>query len=123
MVTSFRPRSAHVRDDTVLSTVRAISDLPELYFQYSEYRLEMMEERIRAHLKEIRVRKHAGRGFNTAATKNFIAAQEEFLAVMSREMVDEDKVTKGFTAAEDHLLSADLMKESNKKARTMSGDE
>jgi hypothetical protein len=123
MVTSFRPRSAHVRDDTVLSTVRAISDLPELYFQYSEYRLEMMEERIRSHLKEIRVRKHAGRGFNTAATKKFIAAQEDFLAVMSREMVDEDKVIKGFTAAEDHLLSADLKIQFNKKARTMSGDE
>jgi hypothetical protein len=123
MVTSFRPRSAHVRDDTVLSTVRAISDLPELYFQYSEYRLEMMEERIRAHLKEIRDRKRAGRGFNTAATKKFIASQEDFLAVMSREMVDEDKVIKGFTAAEDHLLSADLKTQSKKRARTISKDE
>jgi len=123
MVTSFRPRSAHVQDDTVLSTVRSISDLPELYFQYSEYRLEIMEERIRAHLKEIRDRKRAGRVFNTAATKRFIAVQEDFLAVMSREIVDEDKVTKGFTAAEDHLLSADLKSRFNKRARTASDDE
>ena len=123
MVTSFRPRSAHVQDDTVLSTVRSISNLPELYFQYSEYRLEIMEERIRAHLKEIRDRKRAGRVFNTAATKRFIAVQEEFLAVMSREIVDEDKVTKGFTAAEDHLLSADLKSKSNKRARTAADDE
>jgi hypothetical protein len=65
MVTSFRPRSAHVRDDSVLTTVRAISDLSELYFGYGEYRLEIMEERIRAHLKEIRERKRAGRLFNT----------------------------------------------------------
>jgi hypothetical protein len=65
MVTSFRPRSAHVRDDSVLTTVRAISDLSELYFGYGEYRLEIMEERIRAHLKEIRERKLAGRLFNT----------------------------------------------------------
>lgn len=122
MVTSFRPRSAHVKDDTVLSTVRAISDLPELYFQYTEYRLEIMEERIRAHLKEVRDRKRAGRGFATEKTKRFIAAQEEFLAVMSREIVDESKVTKGFTAAEDHLLSADLKTQSKKKARTVPGD-
>ena len=123
MVTSFRPRSPHVKDDTVLTTVRAISDLPELYFQYTEYRLEMMEERIRSHLKEVRDRKRAGRGFNTVATKKFIAEQEDFLAVMSREIVDEDKVTKGFTDAHQHLLSADLKTQSKKRARTKSADE
>ena len=115
MVTSFRPKSAFVKDDTVLTTVRAVSDLSELYSQYTEYRLEMLEERIRAHLKEIRDRKRANRRFNTAATKRFIAEQQDFLAAINREVVDEDKVIKGFTDADAHLLSADLKLQSKKR--------
>jgi len=116
MVTSFRPKSAFIKDDTVLTTVRAVSDLSELYSQYSEYRMEMLEERIRAHLREIRGRKRAHRGFNTAATKGFITEQQAFLASMLKELVDDDKVIKGFTDA-DHLLSEDLKEESRKRAK------
>jgi hypothetical protein len=116
MVTSFRPKSAFTKDDTVLTTVRAVSDLSELYSQYSEYRLEMLEERIRAHLKDIRERKRAHRPFDTAASKAFLAEQEQFLAVMNREIVDEDKVIKGFTD-DSHLLSSDLKKQSKKRAK------
>ena len=110
MVTSFRPRSAFVKDDTVLTTVRAVSDLSELYSQYTEYRLEMLEERIRAHLKEMRDRKRANR--------RFIVEQQNFLAAIDRELVDEDKVTKGFTDADAHLLSADLKLRSKKRLCT-----
>jgi hypothetical protein len=119
MVTSFRPKSAFVKDDTVLTTVRAVSDLSELYSQYTEYRLEILEERIRAHLKEIRDRKRANRRFDTGATKRFIAEQQNFLAAITREVVDEDKVTKGFTD-DTHLLSTDLKLQSKKRLR--SGD-
>jgi hypothetical protein len=118
MVTSFRPKSAFVKDDTVLTTVRAVSDLSELYSQYTEYRLEMLEERIRAHLKEIRDRKRANRRFDTAASKSFIVEQQNFLAAINREVVDEDKVIKGFTDADAHLLSADLKLQSKKKHRS-----
>ncbi len=119
MVTSFRPRSAFAKDDTVLTTVRSISDLAELYSQYAEYRFEILEERIRAHLKEIRDRKRARRMFNTAATKAFIAEQKSFLDSMMKEMVDYDKVTKGFTD-DSHLLSTDLKALSRKKPRLLS---
>ena len=118
MVTSFRPRSALIKDDTVLTTVRAVSDLPELYSQYTEYRLEMLEERIRAHLKEIRNRKRAHRRFNTTASKLFVAEQEVFLAAMNREMIDEDKVIKGFIH-DSHLLSGDLKERWKKRARDL----
>jgi len=117
MVTSFRPKSAFVKDDTVLTTVRAISDLSELYSQYAEYRFDMLEERIRAHLKEIREHKRARRGFNTAKTKAFITDQQAFLSSMLRELVDDDKVTKGFTDGDAHLLSDDLKSQSRKRAR------
>lgn len=120
MVTSFRPKSAFIKDDTVLTTVRAISDLSELYSQYTEYRLEMLEERIRAHLKEIRDRKRANRRFDTAASKRFLAEQQQFLAAIDREVVDEDKVIKGFTD-DSHLLSADLKLQSRKRLRSSRG--
>ena len=119
MVTSFRPKSAFAKDDTVLTTVRSISDLTELYSQYTEYRFEMLEERIRAHLKEVRDRKRARRGFNTAATKAFISEQKSFLDSMLKEMVDDDKVIKGFTD-DSHLLSTDLRTQSRKRARFVS---
>lgn len=115
-MTSFRPKSAFIKDDTVLTTVRSISNLNELYSQYAEYRFEMLEERIRAQLKEIRDRKRARRGFSTVAAKAFIEEQRNFLNVMLREMVDNDKVISGFTD-DSHLLSEDLKIQLNKKAR------
>lgn len=121
-VTSFRPKSAFYKDDTVLTTVRSISNLAELYSQYSEYRFEMLEERLRAQLKELRDRKRARHGFNTAAVKGFIAEQKSFLDVMLKEMVDDDKVVKGFTE-DSHLLSDDLKLQSKKKARVASEDD
>ena len=120
MVTSFRPKSAFMKDDTVLTTVRAISNLSELYSQYAEYRFEMLEERLRAHLKEIRERKRARQSFNTAATKTFITEQQNFLDSMLREIVDEEEVTVGFLDGDAHLLSDDLKVQSRKRAQFVS---
>ena len=117
MVTSFRPKSSAIKDDTVLTTVRCVSDLPELYFQYSEYRLELLEERIRKKLKTIRDQKRTHRGFDTGAMKKFVKEQEEFLATMDREIVDEMQVIRGHLD-DSHLLSSDLKEQSRKKVRT-----
>ncbi len=95
MVTSFRPRCPVLPDDTVLTTVRPVSDLSELYFQFSEYRLDILEERIRIQLKELRERKRAGKKLDTRALKMFLNEQETFLAHMNKEMVEEEKVGKG----------------------------
>jgi len=95
MVTSFRPRCPTLPDDTVLTTVRPISDLSELYFQFSEYRLDILEERIRAQLKDLREKKRAGKKLNTRALKKFLKEQEVFLAHMNKEIVEDDKVEKG----------------------------
>lgn len=116
MVTSFRPRSPALPDDTVLTTVRPVSDLSELYFQFSEYRLEMLEKRIRKQLKQMRERRGARRSFDTQGMKRFIVEQEKFLAHMDKEMVEEDKVIKGFTD-DSHLLSEDLKERSQKRSR------
>ncbi|KAI8958460.1 hypothetical protein F5Y11DRAFT_359984 [Daldinia sp. FL1419] len=103
MVTSFRPRCPTVRDDTVLTTVRPISNLLELYNQFSEYRLEILEERIRQQLKELREANSAGRKVATRKLKAFFEEQEKFLAHMNREIVDDENVILG-TVDDSHLL-------------------
>lgn len=104
VVTSFRPKNPLIRDDTVLTTVRPISNLSELYSQFSEYRLEMLEERIRAELKEIRESRAAGRGVSTKKLKAFLEEQQRFLEHMNVEMVDDEMVKPG-DIDDSHLLT------------------
>jgi len=94
-VTSFRPKNPHVRDDTVLTTVRPVSDLQELYYQFGEYRLELLEERVRAKLKDMQAKRRAGKKLDSKALKAFLKEQEEFLARMNDEIVPEDQVPRG----------------------------
>lgn len=116
LVTSFRPKSALVKDDTVLTTVRSISDLSELYGQYSEYRLEMLEERVRRQLKDLRRRNQANRRFDTAAVKSFLTEQKAFIDSMLKELVDDDKVVRGLTE-DSGVLSEDLIEAANKRIK------
>lgn len=89
MVTCFRPKSSHIRDETVLTGVRAISHKPELYTQYFEYRLEIIEERIRAKLKDERRREQSKKVFNTTVNRAWLMEQKEFLEAMLYEITDE----------------------------------
>lgn len=115
MVTSFRPRNPLVRDDTVLTTVRPISNINDLYNQFAEYRLQMLEERIRLQLKELHDLSAAGRRVATKKLKAFLGEQEEFLAHMRREMVDDEDVVVG-DIQQDHITSK-LSSKSRKRAR------
>ncbi|KAI9848697.1 MAG: hypothetical protein M1837_006784 [Sclerophora amabilis] len=113
MVTSFRPRSPALPDDSVLTTVRGISDLSELYFQFSEYRLEILEERIRGALKKLRERHRSGRPTETCAIKLFLKDQETFIARTNEEMYEEDQVVQGYS----HQLEIDEENQGEKQAR------
>lgn len=88
MVTSFRPKSPYVCDETVLTGVRPISNLSELYSQYCEYRLEVLEERIRARLKRERRREHGKRPFDIAGMNEFLAEQKDFLEAVMKELIE-----------------------------------
>ncbi|GAP93115.1 hypothetical protein SAMD00023353_10700060 [Rosellinia necatrix] len=91
MVTCFRPKSPLIKDETVLVGVRGISNIDELYTQYTEYRLELLEERLRAKMKEERNRQLAKRSYNVAAMKKFLSDQRAFLDSMITEIQDLDK--------------------------------
>ncbi|CAD6448068.1 4b165af3-a11f-449d-9a36-0b7041e3eaf1 [Sclerotinia trifoliorum] len=94
MVTSFRPRSPHVRDDTVLTTVRPVSNLSDLYGQTVEYQLENAEARIRLMLKELRDSMKAG-ATSAKAIKKFLDFEIDQLTHLNSEIVDESLVTAG----------------------------
>lgn len=96
MVTSFRPKSPHLADDTVLTTVRPISDLSRLYSEFGEYRLAMLEERLRTQLKVLRNTRTAGKKFDTKAFKKFLAEQEAFLKRTNEEVVQDEDVAVGY---------------------------
>ena len=121
MVTSFRPRSPLVKDDSVLFTVRAVSNLSELYGGYAEYRLDILEERIRLQQKADREKKKLGRRFDTARMKSFLVEQRDFINATLKELVDEDKVIPGFTSP-DHLISSDLREKDEKQGRRYLGE-
>lgn len=94
MVTSFRPRSPRIRDDTVLTTVRPISNLSDLYGQTVEYQLENAEARIRHMLKNIRDSMKAG-STDVQAVKSFLDFEIRTLSHLNEEIVDEEKVARG----------------------------
>ncbi|RAH56986.1 hypothetical protein BO85DRAFT_373159 [Aspergillus piperis CBS 112811] len=114
MVTSFRPRASSVKDDTVLTTVRPISNLNELYHQFTEYRFELLSERLRDVNRLMRDQQRARRTFDTRAAKNFIREQINFLEHMDKEIVEDEKVIKG-VFDDSHLISEDLKREHSRK--------
>lgn len=95
-VTSWRPRSPFVKDDSVLRTVRPVSDLTELYPDFAEYRLEIMEQRIRREREKLHARREAGTKFDTLAHKSFLQESAAFLAHTDHELIAEEKVRTGF---------------------------
>jgi len=97
-VTSFRPRSAFIKDDTILNTVRPISNLSELYGQVAEYQLENTEVRLRRILKVVRDSNRAG-ATNVKALKKFLKSEIQALPHIENEIVEEEKVTMGAVAA------------------------
>lgn len=122
MVTSFRPKDPTLRDDTVLTTVRPISDLSELYYQFGEYRLEMLVERTRIRLAAMRKTMQAGKKTDVAALKQFLHEQQKFLEHMNNEIIEEEFVTKGHID-DSHLSMNGIPKEqeSAKEQETTSG--
>ncbi|PYH79803.1 hypothetical protein BO82DRAFT_287824 [Aspergillus uvarum CBS 121591] len=87
MVTAFRPKNPLVKDETVLTSLRGISELPELYSQYALYRMENLEERVRAQLKKLR-EQHARRCFDVDAIRGALGEQRAFLEATLGELVD-----------------------------------
>jgi hypothetical protein len=88
MVTSFRPKDPVLPDDSHLLTVRPVSDLNELYNQWTEYRVEIVEERCRRLVKKVNERKRVGRDFDVDGVKEGLMEMIKFLENTNKEIVD-----------------------------------
>ena len=95
MVTSFRPRDPELRDDSVLTTVRPISDLSELYYGFGEYRLEILQQRVKNQLRSLRADRECGKRVDVRKLKTFLCTQEEFIVHTNKEIVGQESVTQG----------------------------
>jgi hypothetical protein len=99
MITPFRPKSPMIRDESVLTTCRAISNWSDLYHGYTEYRLELLEERFRAKLKEERRRRRRRRRreqakwrFDVRETRKFLMEQKLYLETTIAELVEMEDI-------------------------------
>lgn len=88
MVTSLRPKSPFVRDETSIRPLLPITPRSTLYYQYVEYRLENLEERVRHQLKVIRQQKKANRDFDVASARKFLLEERDFIDAMLEELED-----------------------------------
>ncbi|KAG7113537.1 Putrescine oxidase like protein [Verticillium longisporum] len=92
MVTSFRAKSPFVKDESVLTGVRGISNVSDLYMQYTEYRLEILMDRIRAKRKSENYRAASKRPFDVDEIRVWLETQRQFIDAM---LVEIYEVTDG----------------------------
>ncbi|RAQ76973.1 hypothetical protein AFCA_012498 [Aspergillus flavus] len=88
MVTSLRLKSPFIRDETIIRPLLPTTPKSTLYYQYAEYRLENLEERVRHQLKVMRQHKKANRDFDVASTRKFLLGEREFIDAMLEELED-----------------------------------
>jgi hypothetical protein len=63
------------------------------YYQWSTYRLELLEERFRDKVRKLRTRKQTDRKFDVDEVKNFMWEQAAFLEKTAMEIMrEEDQV-------------------------------
>ena len=87
MVTSFRPKDARKPDISVLTTVRPVSKLAELYEQWFRYRSEVLKKRCEERAA------HAKEGSEVMEMKKWCEEQIMWLKRTMEEMVVYDAVT------------------------------
>lgn len=74
-------------DDSVLTSIRPITEHSELYFQWTEYRIEVLQERLRTMMKEMEKQHRAGRKTDKERIKQFLEQQEQWLKITNDEIV------------------------------------
>jgi hypothetical protein len=76
-----------VMDDSVLTSIRPISDHSELYYQWTKYRVNVLQARLSNLLKEIEDQHHAKKPTDKELLKKFLKQQEEWLSITNNEIV------------------------------------
>jgi hypothetical protein len=88
MVTAFRPRDPTLNDSSVLTTIRPITEPSQLYFQWTEYRIQVLQERLQRMLKDLQQQHYNEKPTDVKAVKKFLQQQEEWLYQTNKEIVE-----------------------------------
>lgn len=76
----------------VLSGSRAISNWSELYTGYTGYKMELLEERPRAKLKEEKQRERSNRPLDIPGMKRFLEEQKALLELTIEEFMEVEDI-------------------------------
>lgn len=87
MITAFRAKDPFVKDTSVLTTIRPITEPNELYFQWTEYRIQVLQKRLSGMLEGLEEQHQAGKLTDTDRIKRFLAEQAEWLSHTSEEII------------------------------------
>ena len=87
MVTSFRPKSPFCKDETSLAGLRGITDLNVLYHQYAEYRLQVLETRMRTKRQHLIESFGKPDGFDIEGTRCFLEEQKRYVEAMLKVLI------------------------------------
>ncbi|KAH7159515.1 hypothetical protein B0J13DRAFT_580779 [Dactylonectria estremocensis] len=96
MITSFRPRDALIKDDSVLTSIRPISEHSELYYQWTKYRVEVVQERLKALLCEMEENHRVKKRTDVQRVKAFLEQQQSYLAITNNEIVENQGRVRGW---------------------------
>ncbi|KAI8315766.1 hypothetical protein K4K59_000701 [Colletotrichum sp. SAR11_240] len=75
-------------DDSVLTSIRPISELSELYYQWAKYRAQVVKARMEAMLHTLEENHDAGRQTDVKEIKRFLKQNEEYLSITDAEVVE-----------------------------------
>ncbi|KAF7547515.1 hypothetical protein G7Z17_g7678 [Cylindrodendrum hubeiense] len=88
MITSFRPRDPLIKDDSVLTSIRPISDPSELYYQWTKYRMEVLQARLQGMLTEMEDNYRSNKQTDIKRVKEVLGEQEKYLTITNSEIVE-----------------------------------
>jgi hypothetical protein len=74
-------------DDSVLTSIRPISNHSELYYQWTKYRVEVLQNRLRNMLEMVEEQHRAEKPTDKGVLKDFLQEQENWLSITNREIV------------------------------------
>ena len=86
MITSFRARDPFIPDESNLGNIRPISNHSELYFQWTQYRIDVLQKRLDGMKKVMEEKYREGKTTDKERIKAFLQEQEKWISITNKEI-------------------------------------
>ena len=87
MVTSLRPKSPFVKDETVLNGIRGITDQDTMYYQYADYQYQNFAARFAKARETALKRRQDEAKFDVDGTRAFLEEQKQVIELLLNQIV------------------------------------